>query len=145
MSMMTVKWIRCEIPKHSNADISKARRLLGYDPQYDFAKGLAEAIVVTGAEKLQKRLADAFRELTGLSIIEGYGCTEMSPIVSLNLPKDFLAVGREAGPEGSIGVAMPGIAARIVDVDTGELLDAGREGLLQLKSASVMLGYLDGR
>ena len=30
--------------KHSNADISKAKRLLGYDPQYDFAKGLAEAI-----------------------------------------------------------------------------------------------------
>ena len=30
--------------KHSNADISKARRLLGYDPQYNFAKGLAEAI-----------------------------------------------------------------------------------------------------
>lgn len=31
--------------KHSNADISKARRLLGYDPDYDFARGLNEAIV----------------------------------------------------------------------------------------------------
>ena len=31
--------------KHSNADISKARRLLGYDPKYDFDKGLNEAIV----------------------------------------------------------------------------------------------------
>ncbi len=30
--------------KHSNADISKAKRLLGYDPQYDFATGLKEAI-----------------------------------------------------------------------------------------------------
>lgn len=30
--------------KHSNADISKAKRLLGYDPEYDFAKGLNEAI-----------------------------------------------------------------------------------------------------
>ena len=30
--------------KHSNADISKARRLLGYDPEYDFDRGLAEAI-----------------------------------------------------------------------------------------------------
>lgn len=30
--------------RHSNADISKARKLLGYDPAYDFAKGLAEAI-----------------------------------------------------------------------------------------------------
>ena len=31
--------------KHSNADISKARRLLGYDPEYDFASGLNESIV----------------------------------------------------------------------------------------------------
>ena len=30
--------------KHSNADISKARKLLGYDPQYDFERGLNEAI-----------------------------------------------------------------------------------------------------
>ena len=30
--------------RHSNADISRARRLLGYDPDYDFARGLAEAI-----------------------------------------------------------------------------------------------------
>jgi len=30
--------------KHSNADISKAKRLLGYDPDYDFARGLNEAI-----------------------------------------------------------------------------------------------------
>ena len=30
--------------KHSNADISKARELLGYNPEYDFAKGLKEAI-----------------------------------------------------------------------------------------------------
>ena len=30
--------------KHSNADISKAKRLLGYEPQYDFARGLNEAI-----------------------------------------------------------------------------------------------------
>ena len=30
--------------KHSNADISKARKLLGYDPEYDFTRGLNEAI-----------------------------------------------------------------------------------------------------
>ena len=30
--------------RHSNADISKARRLLGYEPEYDFARGLREAI-----------------------------------------------------------------------------------------------------
>lgn len=30
--------------KHSNADINKARQMLGYDPEYDFARGLTEAI-----------------------------------------------------------------------------------------------------
>ena len=30
--------------KHSNADISKARRLLGYDPKWDFRRGIAESI-----------------------------------------------------------------------------------------------------
>lgn len=30
--------------KHSNADISKAKRLLGYNPEYDFPRGLTEAI-----------------------------------------------------------------------------------------------------
>ena len=30
--------------KHSNADISKARRLLGYDPQWDFRRGIDAAI-----------------------------------------------------------------------------------------------------
>ena len=30
--------------KHSNADISKAKELLGYDPEYDFSRGLSEAI-----------------------------------------------------------------------------------------------------
>lgn len=35
---------RPDVIEHSNADISKAKRLLGYDPQYDFARGLNEAI-----------------------------------------------------------------------------------------------------
>ena len=30
--------------KHSNADIGKARRLLGYEPEYSFERGLSEAI-----------------------------------------------------------------------------------------------------
>lgn len=100
-------------------------------------------MMVTGAEKLPQKVYDEFKAMTGLGIIEGYGCTEMSPIVSFNIPTDFLAISKESGPFGSIGVAMPGIAARIVDVDTGDLLDPGKEGLLQLKGSSVMLGYLD--
>lgn len=123
--------------------ISTPTFLLNYMRHYKPGDFDSLRMMVTGAEKLQRKVYDDFKALTGKSIIEGYGCTEMSPIVSLNIPDDFLAIGKESGPFGSIGVAMQGIASRIVDVDTGELLDAGKEGLLQLKSASVMMGYLD--
>ena len=122
--------------------ISTPTFLLNYMRHYKDGDFATLRMMVTGAEKLQKKLYDDFKEKTGISIIEGYGCTEMSPIVSFNIPKNFLDISKASGPFGSIGIAMPGIASRIVDVDTGELLPAGKEGILQLKSASVMMGYL---
>lgn len=100
-------------------------------------------LTVTGAEKLQKKLFEKFKEVTGLNIVEGYGCTEMSPIVSINLSSSIFTLGKESGPFGSIGVPMPGIAVRIVDPDTGKILGENEPGLLHLKAPSVMLGYLD--
>ena len=43
-------------------------------------------VVVTGAEKLPKDLADAFAEKFGVRPIEGYGCTETAPLASVNVP-----------------------------------------------------------
>ncbi len=100
-------------------------------------------LAITGAEKLQKKLFERFKAATGLNIVEGYGCTEMSPIVSVNLSSSLFTLGKDSGPFGSIGVPMPGIAVRIVDPDTGRELGENEPGLLYLKAPSVMLGYLD--
>lgn len=111
-------------------------------------KGSAEdfsslRLVVTGAEKLRRDIAEKFHELTGLSLIEGYGCTELSPIVSINLPRSIFDSGRESGPLGSIGVPMPGICVKIADPETGEALPADTEGMIMVKGPTVMKGYLN--
>ncbi len=99
-------------------------------------------LVITGAEKLQKKLFEKVKEITGLNIVEAYGATEMSPIVSINISSSLFTLGKESGPYGSVGVPMPGIAVRIIDPDSGKELGENEQGLLHCKGASVMLGYL---
>lgn len=99
--------------------------------------------VITGAEKLAPRVRDAFKEKFGVEPLEGYGTTECSPIVSLNLP-DVRAPGfyLKGTKRGSIGLPLPGISVRIVDPDTREILQNGQAGLLMVKGPNVMKGYL---
>jgi acyl-[acyl-carrier-protein]-phospholipid O-acyltransferase/long-chain-fatty-acid--[acyl-carrier-protein] ligase len=101
-------------------------------------------IVVVGAEKLQPETADRFEETFGLRPLEGYGCTELGPVVAVNVPdvpvgEDRVQVGTK---EGTIGQPLPNVAARVVDLETGETLPPGEEGLLLIKGPNVMLGYL---
>jgi acyl-[acyl-carrier-protein]-phospholipid O-acyltransferase/long-chain-fatty-acid--[acyl-carrier-protein] ligase len=100
-------------------------------------------LVVTGAEKLRLRVADAFREKFGIEPLEGYGCTELSPVVAANLP-DVTAGGvRQIGTKrGSVGHPIPGVAVRIVDPETGVPRAVGEPGLLLVKGPNVMRGYL---
>ena len=51
---------------------------------------------VVGAEKLRPPIAAAFRERFGIDLIEGYGCTEMSPVVAVNMPESPARLGRPA-------------------------------------------------
>ena len=100
-------------------------------------------LVIAGAEKLQRKLFERVKNITGLNIVEAYGCTEMSPIVAINISSSLFTRGKESGPYGSIGVPMPGIAVKIIDPDTGAELGENEQGLLHCKGASVMIGYLD--
>jgi acyl-[acyl-carrier-protein]-phospholipid O-acyltransferase/long-chain-fatty-acid--[acyl-carrier-protein] ligase len=99
--------------------------------------------VVVGAEKLKSTIARAFEDKFGIMPLEGYGCTELSPVVSINLPdyrvRDIL---QKAQKRGTIGLPLPGIAARIVDPDSFQRLGPGKEGLLLIKGGNVMKGYL---
>jgi acyl-[acyl-carrier-protein]-phospholipid O-acyltransferase/long-chain-fatty-acid--[acyl-carrier-protein] ligase len=89
---------------------------------------------VVGAEKLRQPIAAAFRERFGIDLIEGYGCTEMSPVVAVNMP--------EPRP-GSVGKPIPGVQARVVDPLTGEGPLVGEEGMLLVSGPNRMIGYLD--
>ena len=99
--------------------------------------------VITGAEKLSDSLRVAFRDRFGVEPLQGYGTTECAPVVSTNVD-DYRQAGiHQVGHKpGSIGHPLPGIAARIVHPESGEMLPPGQSGLLLIKGANVMQGYL---
>jgi acyl-[acyl-carrier-protein]-phospholipid O-acyltransferase/long-chain-fatty-acid--[acyl-carrier-protein] ligase len=100
-------------------------------------------LLICGAEKLPQPLAQEFHEKFGVMPLEGYGCTELSPVAAANVP-DWSGTGaRQLGNKaGTIGRPIPGVAARIVDPDLFEPLPAGQEGLLLIYGGNVMMGYL---
>jgi acyl-[acyl-carrier-protein]-phospholipid O-acyltransferase/long-chain-fatty-acid--[acyl-carrier-protein] ligase len=99
--------------------------------------------VMTGAEKLPERLAQAFEDRFGVRPMEGYGCTECAPAVTVNT-RDFRAAGfRQVGAKrGSIGHPLPGVSVRIVDPDTLKPVPTGQPGLMLIRGPNVMRGYL---
>jgi acyl-[acyl-carrier-protein]-phospholipid O-acyltransferase/long-chain-fatty-acid--[acyl-carrier-protein] ligase len=101
--------------------------------------------LICGAEKLPVSLAEEFKEKFGILPGEGYGCTELSPVVSTNLPDRVLdGVRYVLNKPGSIGQPIPGVAVRLVNPDRKEeVLPPGQEGLLLVYGANVMRGYLD--
>jgi acyl-[acyl-carrier-protein]-phospholipid O-acyltransferase / long-chain-fatty-acid--[acyl-carrier-protein] ligase len=99
--------------------------------------------VMAGAEKLPERVAVAFEDHFGIRPLEGYGCTECSPVVTVNTIDFRAASFRQVGAKrGSIGHPLPGITVKIVDPDTHQLLDVDQPGLLLVRGPNVMLGYL---
>ena len=100
--------------------------------------------VMAGAEKLPERISIAFEDQFGVRPLEGYGCTECSPAVTVNT-KDFRAAQfRQVGAKrASIGHPLPGISVRIVDPVTMNPVPQGETGLLLVRGPNVMQGYLN--
>ncbi|MBJ6723332.1 acyl-[ACP]--phospholipid O-acyltransferase [Geomesophilobacter sediminis] len=100
-------------------------------------------LVITGAEKLKGKVADLFQEKFAIRPLEGYGATELSPVITLSLPDvEIDGVLQHGVKEGSVGRPIPGVAIRVVDPENGEILKPGEPGMLQVKGPNVMLGYL---
>jgi long-chain acyl-CoA synthetase len=90
---------------------------------------------MSGAAPLPVEVQEKFEKLTGAKLIEGFGMTELSPI-SMGNP----LYGRRK--EGSIGLPMPGVDAKIVDLETGDTdLPVGEVGELVVSGPMVMQGY----
>lgn len=92
---------------------------------YDFYKA---RYVVSGAEKLSEEVRRIYSEKFGIRILEGYGATECSPIISVNTPFSCEL--------GSVGEPLPGIECKLAPVEGIE-----NGGELHVRGPNVMMGY----
>ncbi len=94
-------------------------------------------LVVTGAEKCPDRL---YGVLAGhcpqAVVLEGYGVTECSPIISVNNERD--------PRPGTIGQLLPSLEHAVVDLEAGRRVASGARGMLLVRGPSVFAGYLGG-
>jgi long-chain acyl-CoA synthetase len=92
-------------------------------------------VCISGAAPMPVEAIEQFEQITGSSILEGYGLSETSPITHSN---PFLGVRKP----GSIGIPYPDTDCKIVDPDDGEReLPIGEEGELIIKGPQIMKGY----
>ncbi|NLO04094.1 MAG: AMP-binding protein [Bacteroidales bacterium] len=92
-------------------------------------------LMVSGADKCPDALRKEFMKKHGVTLLEGYGTTETSPVISVNTP--------EFNRPGSTGKVIPGLQVRIEHFETGELCKPGEVGKIMVKGDSVMKGYFE--
>jgi long-chain-fatty-acid--[acyl-carrier-protein] ligase len=93
-------------------------------------------LAVTGADRCSEKIYAALKEKCDNAIIlEGYGVTECSPIISL---------GDENGPKPfSIGKVLPSLEYLLIDPDSGKVLAPPATGILCVRGPSIFGGYLN--
>lgn len=103
-------------------------------------------LIITGAEKLPLDLAKAFEEKFHQPVFEGYGLTETSPVVSVNLPDPQpTRPGQPIQPSsrpGSVGKMAPGIAAEIRNPENDQKLSLHDTGMIWFRGVNIFEGYL---
>jgi acyl-[acyl-carrier-protein]-phospholipid O-acyltransferase/long-chain-fatty-acid--[acyl-carrier-protein] ligase len=137
------------IEEHSvNLLIATPTFLRGYLRKATKEQFASLKLVVTGAEKLPEKLAEAFYKRFGKPVLEGYGLTETSPATNVNLPDPEIAPGDHSPVIsnyrlGTVGLLLPGIALRITAPETYEPLSVFCSGMIWLRGANVFRGYLN--
>jgi acyl-[acyl-carrier-protein]-phospholipid O-acyltransferase/long-chain-fatty-acid--[acyl-carrier-protein] ligase len=107
----------------------------------DFA---ALRVAIVGAEKMKPELAQAFKAKFGRDLFQGYGCTELSPVVSVETLSSTGEEAKRLGRKpGTVGWPIPGVAVKIANPESFEELPPDHDGMLLVAGPSVMLGYLD--
>ncbi|MCX7703010.1 MAG: AMP-binding protein [Planctomycetota bacterium] len=91
-------------------------------------------LCISGADPLPTDILDAFERRFKIPLLEGYGLTEASPVVTFNLPRNR--------KKGSVGIPLKGVEVRVLSEETGALSHCG-EGELCVKGDNVMAGYLN--
>ena len=102
--------------------------LVGVDPEVMASVRVA----ASGASKLPDEVAQAVHARYGVDLYEGYGLTEASPVVTSPAGMD--------APTGSVGVPVPAVELRIVDIEGADVL-VGDAGELLVRGPNVFAGY----
>lgn len=103
-------------------------------------------MVVAGAERLNEQVREAFKDKFGITIYEGYGTTETTPVAGCNVPDALstfdwsIQIGNK---QGTVGLPLPGTAFKIVAPDSMEELPIGGAGLILIGGPQLMKGYLN--
>jgi long-chain acyl-CoA synthetase len=90
--------------------------------------------IISGGEPLPARIRETFHDRFGLMLFEGYGLTETSPVVSLNMPHAHRA--------GSVGLPIPDCEIKIAD-ENDNALPRGQSGEVWLRGPMIMKGYFN--
>lgn len=88
---------------------------------------------ISGGAALPKALLKKVEEVLGVTVIEGYGLTETSPVISVNTMKD-------GSVPGSVGPILPNVKVKITD-DMGNSIAQGEVGEILVSGKTVMSGY----
>jgi len=92
-------------------------------------------LMVAGADKCPDALREGYKKKHGVTLLEGYGATETSPVISVN--------SHELNRPGSTGKVIPKVQVRIENFETGEECKTREVGKIMVKGDSVMKGYYD--
>lgn len=92
-------------------------------------------LMVAGADKCPDALREGYMTKHGVTLLEGYGATETSPVISVN--------SHEFNRPGSTGKVIPGMTVKIENFETGEPCQTREVGKILVKGDSVMKGYYD--
>ncbi len=109
--------------------------LAGYLQKSDPGDFASVRLLITGADKCPESLRQGFLARHGQVLLEGYGTTETSPVISVNTP--------EHNRPGSVGKALPNVQVRMEHYETGESCGVGEIGKILVKGDSVMSAYFD--
>ena len=93
-------------------------------------------LCVSAGAIMPATLNRAFEQRFGIPLLDGYGITETSTMVTMNWPSGSRV-------PGSCGFPVPGLSVRIVDPASGRDVDPGQEGELIVRGPNVMAGYLN--
>ncbi|MDA0194601.1 MAG: AMP-binding protein [Bacteroidetes bacterium] len=126
-----------ELKKHKFTGIIGVNTLynaLLNNPEFKNIDFSALKLSAGGGMAIQKVVSDRWQEVTGVALLEGYGLTETSPVLTLNPP------GGQNHRVGTIGIPIPETEIELMDED-GKPVPLGEPGEICARGPQVMKGY----